>query len=287
MAPRGDVSSAVWLPWGAMTAPRLEPRAQRIPPPGGLLPPPDAQISVWWATSDVSAGALEGLRADLDRDTLDRVNALVREEDRRRAVLAHGLLRRLVAACLGTEPGSIAIDRTCANCGAADHGKPTLAGAPAGVRPPLQFNLAHSGSVVAVALAGPGTEVGIDVEAIQPEMRWSTIRRHVFSDAEWDETGAAPDPTADRFALWARKEAAAKTTGHGLAIDLRHVTITGPPLDSGFLPGRLEAPERDYDLVVADLPIGHGTAAAIAALTPPGAKPANAPSVTLVRADLG
>ncbi len=253
-----------------------------------MLPPPDSQIAVWWATTDVSPGVLEQLRAELDRDTLDRVNALVREEDRRRAVLAHGLLRRLVSACLGVAPADIAIDRTCANCGAADHGKPTLAGVAASARPPLQFNLAHSGSVVAVALAGPDTEVGIDVEAIQPEMRWSTIRRHVFSDAEWDETGAADDPTAERFALWARKEAAAKTTGHGLAIDLRHVQISGPADPGGFRAGRLEAPERDYALVVADLQIGQGTAAAIAALTPEGGTAGQAPpTVQVVRADLG
>ncbi len=269
-----------------MTASGLQPRLQRVPPPGGMLPPPDSQISVWWATTDVSPRALESLRADLDRDTLDRVNALVREEDRRRGVVAHGLLRRLVSACLGIDPAAVAIDRTCANCGAADHGKPTLAGGVSAGRPPLQFNLAHSGSVVAVALAGPGTEVGIDVEAIQAEMRWSTIRRHVFSDAEWDETGATDDPTAERFALWARKEAAAKTTGHGLAIDLRHVQIEGPTGAAGFRTGRLEAPERDYPLVVADLPIGHGTAAAIAALIPAGQTALPAPTVQLVQADL-
>lgn len=283
---QGDARRASGLPWVAMTASGLEPRMQRVPPPGGMLPPPDTQISVWWATTDVSLRALEGLRADLDRDTLDRVNALVREEDRRRAVVAHGLLRRLVSACLGLEPGAIAIDRTCANCGAADHGKPTLAGVPSAGRPPLQFNLAHSGEVVAIALAGPGTEVGIDVEAVQPQMRWSTIRRHVFSDAEWDETGATADPTAERFALWARKEAAAKTTGHGLAIDLRHVQIEGPTGTAGFRHGRLEAPERDYPLIVADLPIGHGTAAAIAALTPGGDASLPVPTVQLVRADL-
>lgn len=272
-----------------MTASGLEPRTQRVPPPGGMLPPPDSQISVWWATTDTSSGVLEGLRADLDRDTLDRVNALVREEDRRRAVLAHGLLRRLVSACLGVEPHAIAIDRTCANCGAADHGKPTLAGTAPGGRPPLQFNLAHSGTVVAIALAGPGTEVGIDVEAVQPQMRWSTIRRHVFSDAEWDATEATTDPTATRFALWARKEAAAKTTGHGLAIDLRHVEVDAEPTGpTSFRAGTLEAPEQDYPLVVADLPIGHDTAAAVAVLAPGGSAALldAPPTIDLIRADL-
>lgn len=275
-----------------MSATGLDTRTQRVPPPGGLLPPPDSQISVWWATTDVGSGVLEGLRSDLDRDTVDRVNALVREEDRRRAVLAHGLLRRLVSACLGVEPHAIAIDRTCANCGAADHGKPTLAsGVWSGAgRAPLQFNLAHSGTVVAIALAGPQTEVGIDVEAIQPQMRWSTIRRHVFSDDEWDDAEATPDPTATRFALWARKEAAAKTTGHGLAIDLRHAEIdAGNGVGvAGFRAGKLAAPEQDYPFVVADLPIGHDTAAAVAVLAPGGttAMLDAPPTVELIRAQL-
>lgn len=274
-----------------MTASGLQPHAQRVPPPGGMLPPPDQHISIWWATTDVDPATLEGLRADLDRDTVDRVNALVREEDRRRAIIAHGLLRRLVAACLGVQPHAIVIDRTCANCGAADHGKPTLGShlSSAG-QPPLQFNLAHSGTIVAVALAGAQTKVGIDVEAIQPQMRWSTIRRHVFSDTEWDDAEATADPTATRFALWARKEAAAKTTGHGLAIDLRHVDVAPAPGSgaTGFRPGTLQAPEQTYPLVVTDLPIGHDTAAAVAVLTPDGSAAAleAPPTVQLIRAQL-
>jgi 4'-phosphopantetheinyl transferase len=263
--------------------------ARPVPPPAGLVPPTGDEVFVWWATTDVSPSVLESLRGDLDEDTLARTNALVREADRRRTIVAHGLLRRVVAACTGTEPAAIVIQRICASCGASDHGKPSLV-TPAGAgRPPLQFNLAHSGHVVAVAVAGPDTDVGIDVEALQDGFDWLPARRHVFTDAEWGTTDAAGDPAAERFALWARKEAAAKTTGHGLAIDLVHVAIDAPtPADSGdgglVRRGRLVAPERTYELTVADVALAHDTAAAVAVLDQRGAP--QTPRITLARADL-
>lgn len=248
---------------------------------------------MWWATvRDVHAPLLEVLRAELDDDTVARINAMVRDEDRTRSIVAHGLLRRLVAATTGVEPAAVRIRRICATCGAADHGKPELVTAGTGTRPPLQFNLAHSGGLVAVALAGPSTGVGIDVEVYKHDFDWLPARRHVFTDTEWASTTAADDASTARFTLWARKEAAAKTTGHGLAIDLVHVQIDDAPaplgeLDGDLPPGlhraRLTAPERIYDLAVVDFDLDGTAAGAVATHAPPGAAP---PRVTVVRANL-
>lgn len=256
------------------------PATRPVPPPGTLSPPTDAELLVWWADTGVSPRQVEALRADLDDETRARTNAMVREADRRRSIVAHGLLRRLVAACTGQPAADVSIVRICASCGSADHGKPALARG--GGIPPLQFNLAHSGSTVAVALGGPATDVGVDVEAIRTDFDWLPARRHVFTDREWDDTAGAPDPSAARFALWARKEAAAKTTGHGLAIDLAHAAIDRDAGPGGARRGRLKAPERTYELLVTDVTLGEGTAAAVAVLgriTPP--------RVSVVRADLG
>lgn len=246
---------------------------------------------VWWAVvADVGAAALESLRADLDEDTAARLNALVREEDRRRGVVAHGILRRLVSAITGTPAGDVRIRRVCTNCGPGDHGKPELIDAHG--RPALQFNLAHSGGVVAVALASPTTDVGIDVEAFRHDVDWLPARRHVFSDAEWDRSTLAEHPSVERFTLWARKEAAAKTTGHGLAIDLVHVQIDEVPeplgeLDADLSPGvrraRLLAPERTYDLTVIDFELDGTAAGAVATHDRPGTVP---PHLTVLRAAL-
>lgn len=263
-----------------------------VPSPGTLPVPRDGEVLVWWAAvEEISPTAHESMHADLDEDTLGRINALVREDDRRRGVVAHGLLRRLVAATTGIAPADVRIRRVCANCGPGDHGKPELI--TAGARPPLQFNLAHSGGIVAVALAGPGTDVGIDVEAFRHEFDWLPARRHVFTDDEWNRSVAADHPSTERFTLWARKEAAAKTTGHGLAIDLVHVQIDDVAPSLGELDAdvteearraRLLAPERTYDLRVSDFDVDGTAAGAVATHARPGVP---APHVTVVRAALG
>lgn len=257
--------------------------ARAVPPAGGLAVPTGDQVSVWWSTTDVGAATLEAMRTELDDDMLARTNAMVREADRRRSIVAHSLLRRLVAACTGQDPAAVRISRTCASCGSTDHGKPSLATGPGTGRPPLRFNLAHSGDVVAVALAAPGTEVGIDVETIQADFDWLPARRHVFTDAEWLAT-AGPGASAARFALWARKEAAAKTTGHGLAIDLAHVAIDpplGPAVGAGAARAHLTAPEAGYEMLVADIALAPHIAAAVATLGPEGP-----PRITVQRARL-
>jgi 4'-phosphopantetheinyl transferase len=76
--------------------------------------------------------------------------------------------------------------------------------------------------VVAVALSAAGRPVGVDVEA-RRSMDWAPLRRNVFGDPEWEATAAAPDPERERFLTWARKEAAVKASGHGLALGLSGV----------------------------------------------------------------
>ena len=63
----------------------------------------------------------------------------------------------MIAACTGREPADISFDRTCRECGR-PHGKPVLRhGA-------LEFSVAHSGDLVAVAVAT--APVGVDVEQL-------------------------------------------------------------------------------------------------------------------------
>lgn len=252
----------------------------RVPARGTAPAPIDGTLAVWWTTLDAAAASLKALRTDLDPATAARVQAMARPIDRDRTTLAHGLLRHLVAASTGEAPSAVHIVRRCESCGATDHGKPALATGPHGEPPALAFNLAHSGDVVIVALSAPGTPVGVDVESITPDFDWEPSRRHVFTDEDWARTEQAPDPSAARFALWARKEAAAKATGHGLSIDLTGVTVQPEPGGDGAFRARLSAPDRTHDLLVLDLALQPGSAAAVAV---PG--PGAAPRVTVTRAD--
>lgn len=231
-------------------------------PPSPTSPPlTPGTIELWWSSIDLPPRALDALRADLDAQTRARIELLVRPDDRRLAVVAHGLLRRRVSELLGVQPAELDVRRRCATCGATDHGKPEIAPVPGAPTPPA-VNLAHSGTVAVVALSAAGP-VGVDVEAQRPNMDWASHHSHVFSDAEWAAAEGAADPQSARLAAWTRKEAAAKATGHGVAVGLERVGIAEAPGDGGWhavtLPDGL-GPVRVCDV---ELQAGHAAAVAV------------------------
>ena len=186
-----------------------------------------AGVQVWFAPID--AGQLpDGVRAsfaaELDEATVARLGRFRRAEDRDRGLTAHALLRRLLGSLLGLPPRALSFGLFCRTCGGTDHGKPFLQGF--GDSPPVRFNLSHSGGLVAVALAPPQFEIGMDVESRSRRVDWTALRGSVFADTEWDRSAQAPDPARARTDLWSRKEAAAKATGHGLAASMRSVLIS-------------------------------------------------------------
>jgi 4'-phosphopantetheinyl transferase len=258
-----------------------------IPGPGLLSPPTGAELQLWWTTTTVPAAVLADLRSTLDRATLARVDGMVREQDRRRTILGHGLLRRLVCAYAGTAPADVPIARYCESCEATDHGKPYVV-AVDGQPAPVAFNLAHSGDVVVAAIAAPGVRVGVDVEAVTDDFDWESVRRHVFTDAEWGASGAAADPSAERFALWARKEASVKATGDGLSIDLRHVSVSPFQAPDGTRTSRLTGPASSTDLLVVDAHLsGQRAATAAVAVVARGGESSETPSLRVQQAALG
>lgn len=210
-------------------------------------------VEVWWSPIDLSPGQLDALRATLDAETRQRIAALVRPDDRRRALVAHGILRTRVAAAMGVAPADLRLRRSCPTCGASDHGKPEIAapGAPA-------ISLAHAGRYAVVALRRGGP-VGVDVEEARPDLDWDRARRHVFSDVEWDATAHAPDPATARLAAWTRKEAASKLTGHGVALGLERVAVGARPDHDGWRTAEL--PNDLGTVRVADLELVDAVAA--------------------------
>lgn len=251
------------------------------PRPDPLLagPPGPGELHVWWsevppgglgaagALGDPTAGEPPGdLARHLDEATRARLRRMVRQEDRDRGVLAHSLARRLLAAAVGGRPQDVELDRHCAGCGSGEHGKPFLRAVPGGAGPAPQFNLTHSGRVVAVVLGPADLPVGVDVEAART-LDWAPLRRNVFGDDEWAAADAAADPERERFAIWARKEAAVKASGHGLALGLSQVrTVSGAGGWTATLPDGV-------GIVTGwDLDTSQRHAGAVGVLLPPGAR---------------
>jgi 4'-phosphopantetheinyl transferase len=111
------------------------------------------------------------------------------------------------------------------------YGKPLLAAAHAGAG--IDFNVSHSGGIVAVAISRAGA-VGVDVEAIRPVDDRDELARRVFTVDERARLQALPPETRDEafFTGWTRKEAFVKALGEGLSHPLDQVDVTLAPGDA-------------------------------------------------------
>ncbi|MGK5631811.1 4'-phosphopantetheinyl transferase family protein [Streptomyces sp. URMC 123] len=190
-----------------------------------------------------AAGAHEYL---LDAEERSRAAAFLREADRDRYRVAHVALRRLLGACLDSDPAGLRLVREdCPGCGG-PHGRPAVAGAP------LHFSLSHAADLVLIAVAG--VPVGADVER-EPAPSVAAEIAARLHERERVEMAALPerDRPAAFTRCWSRKEAYLKGIGIGLAED-PSVTYVG----AGATPG------RPPGWVLRDVAVPSGYAAACA-----------------------
>ena len=180
-------------------------------------------IHVWKGDGRALATLGAALQSSLDAGELARAACFHHEADRNRFLLSHGLLRVLAARYLDRLPAAIAFD-------AGEFGKPHMSGMDEGR---LAFNLSHSGDLMLVAFARSG-RVGVDVE------RWSgalgaperaRIAISVFSAGEQEALAQLPPALrqAAFYAVWTRKEAYVKATGHGISRGLDHFEVSVHP----------------------------------------------------------
>lgn len=174
-----------------------------------------------WLVEDrvVSEKCVAELYQVLDAGERRRADRRDTAEGRRRFVVAHGALRRIVGEYLGAPPGEL-VWRI------GPDGKPELDGPWTGVR----VNLSHSGGLCLVALC-ESREVGVDVQRYVPGLDVIAMARRYFPEQEAASVAAAEDPM-DAFArLWARKEAVSKAAGGRLTPVLR---VSVDSVASGF-----------------------------------------------------
>lgn len=101
-----------------------------------------------------------------------------------------------------------------------------------------QFNLSHSGRLVACALAR--SPVGVDVETTSREVDYLSIARSHFSLEEAAWIDSRPALRRQRFTvLWTLKEAYLKAVGVGIAVPLDGIAF------SAVRPGRCRVQSRD------------------------------------------
>ncbi|MGN9785603.1 4'-phosphopantetheinyl transferase family protein [Nonomuraea sp. ZG12] len=143
----------------------------------------------------------------------DKAAAFADPLARRRYVAAHAALRHVLGRLCGVPAARLAF-------GAEESGRPCLL-PPAG-RPRPDFNLSHSGEWALIAVAAPGTRVGVDVERVRADLDHLEMARRMYQPEEAARVREAG--LGEYFRLWTAKEAYVKASGAGLA-GLRDVLV--------------------------------------------------------------
>lgn len=212
-------------------------------------------VHVWKANVTDWSGRVAELERLLDPEEQARAQRFRFFRDRRQYVIAHGLLRRVLARYLGRRP-----DRLEFGMGSA--GKPFLL-PDAGARP-IEFNLAHSADVILMA-ATSGAIVGIDVERRSAGVEFDELIERFFSAHERAEFRRLPPATREAafFACWSRKEAYIKATGLGVSLGLDYFDVTVAPEGPAAVLADRRDREADSAWQMIDLAVDSGYAGAL------------------------
>lgn len=163
-------------------------------------------VQCWCVRLDVAPDTYYATLSDDERSRAARFRF---ERDRRRFVVARGVLRDLLGQYLGCDPGAIRFVRNA-------FGKPELHPDFGGR---LKFNLAHSADLALIAIALDAW-VGVDIECIEgrEESDYADVARSFFSPTEVDALSRVPSHRYVEAFLsrWTMKEAYVKARGTGL-----------------------------------------------------------------------
>ena len=166
-------------------------------------------IHLWGIDLDGSARCQDRCAQWLDEAEQRRAARLVREEDRRRYVFAHGGLRAVLSRYLGISPGIIAMRRS-------EGGKPSLTKEREGDSA-VTFNMSHAYGRALIAVS-MGQEVGVDLERIRSDVEAAKLSERFFAPSEHATIMqlSQKQRIARFFRYWVAKEAVLKAQGIGL-----------------------------------------------------------------------
>lgn len=174
-------------------------------------------VHVWLAVLERPPMEVERFRESLAPEERQRADRYRFARERERFIVAHGVLRAVLAGYLGVPPERLAF-------GTGPHGKPLLAGGRAAAA--LSFNLSHSDGLALYAVSRERA-VGIDLERIRLDVAHDQIAQQYFSPRENAALRVLPARLRLRafFDYWTCKEAYAKARGDGLSLPLEAFDI--------------------------------------------------------------
>ncbi len=185
-------------------------------PPQAAFEPPAVQL--WRMQLDLPSPQIHALAEILSLEERMRADGFRFEQDRSRFIAAHGRLRLILSAYLRCQPQDLRF-------GVEPTGKPHLIGPSS--QPSIHFNLSHSGQWAILAV-GRQEHIGVDVEQVRPMVDLDHVAARVLSPAEQAilTNLAGQEKLEHFFAMWTRREAAAKATGMGLGAALQSLQIS-------------------------------------------------------------
>lgn len=196
-----------------------------------------------WSLSEPSE-VVDSLFTLLSEDERNRAAAFVRDEPRRRFIVARGRLRERLGERIGVAPAEVVFRY-------GPNGKPEVEG--------VHFNVAHTGDLALCAIAA--APVGVDVERIRPMKNAAALAERWFHAEEVERIAGAAHPLTEFFRTWTMKEAALKLVGVGVGESLPRVLTpaegvggwaTGLPANSlGIDRCWVEPVAMDYEHVAA------------------------------------
>lgn len=189
------------------------------------------------------------LAALLDETDHVRAAALHFELHRRRFIVRRALTRVELARAIGGEPGRLRFAE-------GEQGKLSLQDAPE-----LRFNLSHADDLALLVMSG-NSEVGCDIERIDPARARRDVAERFFSPVEFAILSALPEEqwAEGFFNCWTRKEAYIKALGIGLSYPLQSFSVSLVPGDTP----RLISGDPKCEIAAVDA--GDGYCAAIVTL---------------------
>ncbi|HWF82676.1 MAG TPA: 4'-phosphopantetheinyl transferase superfamily protein [Streptosporangiaceae bacterium] len=192
--------------WGPLT----------LPQPGDL---PKAGVCHLWSAPTTGAASHQALLTPGEREAAERFRVAKAKDA---FVASKAAQRQVLGRYLGCAPEAVTIGRVCRHCGK-DHGRPYVAGAP------VDFSVSHSAGWLLVAVVANGL-VGVDLELVSGDRAVDELANRVLAPAEQEQFLMVPRDQRPGWFIWAwaRKEAALKLTGHGIAGPLSSLNVTGP-----------------------------------------------------------
>ena len=171
------------------------------------------QAMLWGGEFDWLMENVPCLEAVLSEDERLRSRSFHFDTDRKKFIVARGLLRVLLGQYLGKKASRI---RFAYNA----YGKPSLAGSG------LEFNLSHSDNRL---LFGFTTcqSIGVDIEKVRAELYADSIAQENFAPREVEVLKRYPNHAIDNFfTFWTCKEAVLKGMGKGITRELREIDLS-------------------------------------------------------------